>query len=363
MFSRTLRAGTLAVALAATTVVNPYATAIATPTDSVPAAVTTEASTDLDAAVRDAAEKQQAYDAALVRLSTVKTEQAQAIKDAEARLAALEDEFNAAEAADSAKADELRADRARLIALEQERQAQGDYAGARDARRQAWKRYDELVYLRYEIRVRDIRYHQDLKSLQTELDEAQQPVKTAESEAKAAREAWVAAGERVEQLRNQDAAPEHPADPELPALNNDHGPRPYVVDIDEATVANEFFRDTLWTGTHLQLTVMTIPPGGEIGAEIHNGHDQFIRLESGSLHAMLGKSPEELEVDEVIHEDWAAFIPSGTWHNFVNESDEPAKLYSIYAGPEHAPGTRHETKADADQAEADAQKIEESVTP
>ena len=131
MFSRTLRAGTLAVALAATTVVNPYATAIATPTDSVSAAVTTEASTDLDAAVRDAAEKQQAYDAALVRLSTVKTEQAQAIKDAEARLAALEDEFNAAEAADSAKADELRADRARLIALEQERQAQGDYAGAR----------------------------------------------------------------------------------------------------------------------------------------------------------------------------------------------------------------------------------------
>ena len=128
----------------------------------------------------------------------------------------------------------------------------------------------------------------------------------------------------------------------------DNGPNPYVVDIERATLDNEAFRDTLWTGKNLQLTVMTIPAGGEIGAEIHDDHDQFLRLEEGELRAKIGPSEDELDVDEVITADWAAFVPAGKWHNFVNESDKPAKLYSIYAPPEHKPGTRHETKADAD---------------
>ena len=131
-------------------------------------------------------------------------------------------------------------------------------------------------------------------------------------------------------------------------IGNDHGPNPYVVDIEKATLDNEAFRDTLWTGKYLQLTVMTIPPGGEIGAEIHDGHDQFLRLEEGELRAMIGASETDLEVDQVVGADWAAFVPGGKWHNFVNESDAPAKLYSIYAPPEHKPGTHHETKAEAD---------------
>ena len=90
------------------------------------------------------------------------------------------------------------------------------------------------------------------------------------------------------------------------------------------------------------------PAGGEIGAEIHGDHDQFLRLEEGELRAKIGPSEDELDVDEVITADWAAFVPAGKWHNFVNESDAPAKLYSIYAPPEHEPGTRHETKAEAD---------------
>ena len=95
--------------------------------------------------------------------------------------------------------------------------------------------------------------------------------------------------------------------------------------------------------THKALTA-----AAKIGAEIHDDHDQFLRLEEGELRAQIGPSEDNLEVDEVIKADWAAFVPAGKWHNFVNESDAPAKLYSIYAPPEHAPGTRHETKAEAD---------------
>ena len=121
----------------------------------------------------------------------------------------------------------------------------------------------------------------------------------------------------------------------------DKGPNPYVLD-------NEAFRGTLWTGPNMQLTVMTIPAGGEIGAEIHGDHDQFLRLEEGELRAKIGPSEDDLEIDQVISADWAAFVPAGKWHNFLNESDAPAKLYSIYAPAEHKPGTRHETKEDAD---------------
>ncbi|MDY5786077.1 MULTISPECIES: cupin domain-containing protein [unclassified Corynebacterium] len=131
-------------------------------------------------------------------------------------------------------------------------------------------------------------------------------------------------------------------------LRTDHGPNPFVMNIEEATVGNDAFRDTLWTGSHLQLTVMSIPPGGEIGAEIHEGHDQFLRVEAGELRAMIGKSETDLEVDRTVKHDDAIFVPSGAWHNFVNEGDEPAKVYSIYSPPEHTPGTFHETKADAD---------------
>lgn len=128
----------------------------------------------------------------------------------------------------------------------------------------------------------------------------------------------------------------------------DKGPNPYVLDIEQATLDNEAFRDTLWTGPNMQLTVMTIPAGGEIGAEIHGDHDQFLRLEEGELRAKIGPSEDDLEIDQVISADWAAFVPAGKWHNFLNESDAPAKLYSIYAPAEHKPGTRHETKEDAD---------------
>lgn len=131
-------------------------------------------------------------------------------------------------------------------------------------------------------------------------------------------------------------------------LRHDHGPNPYVLDIEKATLDNENFRDTLWTGKFLQMTVMSIPSGGEIGAEIHDDHDQFLRIEAGQGHVMIGESEDNLDIDQVVSDDWAIFVPAGKWHNVVNEGEEELKVYSIYAAPDHVPGTIHATKEDAD---------------
>ncbi|WP_257202225.1 cupin domain-containing protein [Corynebacterium cystitidis] len=131
-------------------------------------------------------------------------------------------------------------------------------------------------------------------------------------------------------------------------LRTDHGPNPYVLDIEDVTKRNDAFRDTLWTGQFLQMTVMSIPVGGEIGAEVHDDHDQFLRLEGGKGRVMIGESENNLEIDQVVEDDFAVFVPAGKWHNLVNEGEEPVKLYSIYAAPDHVKGTFHQTKEDAD---------------
>lgn len=128
----------------------------------------------------------------------------------------------------------------------------------------------------------------------------------------------------------------------------DHGPNPYVLNIEEATLDNENFRTTEWTGEFLQMTLMSIPVGGDIGLELHSNTDQFLRLEQGRGRVQMGPSPEELTFDEEVEADWAVFVPSGVWHNVTNIGDELMKVYSIYAPPHHAPGTVHATQADAD---------------
>ncbi len=127
----------------------------------------------------------------------------------------------------------------------------------------------------------------------------------------------------------------------------------YVDDIERATLDNEHFREALFTGSQLQLTVMTIPPGGEVGLEKHDGLDQFIRIESGSATVTFGPSEDQVDETHEVGDDWAVIIPGGTWHNVVNSGDEPLKLYSLYSPPEHPAGTIHETKADSDAAEHD----------
>lgn len=130
----------------------------------------------------------------------------------------------------------------------------------------------------------------------------------------------------------------------------DHGPEPFVVNIEQAACRNRNFRTALWTGHHLQLTLMCIPVGGEIGLEIHPDTDQFLRVEGGSGIVRMGFRKEQLQFQRRIGAGDAVFVPAGTWHNLINTGRCPLKLYSIYAPPKHPRGTVHRTKAIADAA-------------
>lgn len=131
----------------------------------------------------------------------------------------------------------------------------------------------------------------------------------------------------------------------------DYGPEPFAVNINEASKQNDTFRTALWTGKHLQVTLMSINVGDEIGLENHPNLDQFIRIEEGEGIVKMGNTKENLDFQENVYDDFAFVIPAGKWHNLINTGDVPLKLYSIYAPPQHPRGTVHETKADAMAAE------------
>jgi mannose-6-phosphate isomerase-like protein (cupin superfamily) len=128
----------------------------------------------------------------------------------------------------------------------------------------------------------------------------------------------------------------------------------WVGDIERATLDNPTFRTVLFTGVNTQLTVMRLAPGEEIGLEMHDDVDQFIRVEQGTATVTLGPSQEAVAETHEVADDWAVIIPAGTWHNVVNHGDRDLRLYSLYSPPEHPDGTVHQTKADADAAEAAA---------
>lgn len=127
----------------------------------------------------------------------------------------------------------------------------------------------------------------------------------------------------------------------------DYGNQPYVVNIDSATIRNRNFRTSLWTGNYLQLTLMCINPREDIGLEVHQNLDQFIRIEEGCGLVKMGCSKDNLDYQRKVNKDYAIFIPAGTWHNLINIGSIPIKLYSIYAPPQHPFGTIHRTKRDA----------------
>lgn len=124
----------------------------------------------------------------------------------------------------------------------------------------------------------------------------------------------------------------------------DYGPAPFVVNINEAAKQNNNFRTALWTGCHLQLTLMSINVGEDIGLEIHPNIDQFLRIEQGQGLVTMGKDRNNLDFQRYVHDDYAIFIPAGTWHNLINTGNVPIKLYSIYAPPQHPHGTVHVVK-------------------
>lgn len=127
----------------------------------------------------------------------------------------------------------------------------------------------------------------------------------------------------------------------------DYGPNPFVVNINEATKQNKTYRTALWTGSHLQLTLMSIQVGGDIGLEMHPDVDQFLRIEQGQGLVRMGKRKDNLNFERNVYDDSAIFIPAGTWHNLTNTGNVPLKLYSIYAPPNHPFGTVHVTKEEA----------------
>lgn len=131
----------------------------------------------------------------------------------------------------------------------------------------------------------------------------------------------------------------------------DYGPQPFVVNIEEITKRNPTFRTALWTGKHLQLTLMSILPGEEIGLENHPNLDQFIRIEEGQGIVRMGDRQDQLDFTAHVADDFAFIIPAGKWHNLINTGNIPIKLYSIYAPPQHPFGIVHQTKADAIAAE------------
>lgn len=119
----------------------------------------------------------------------------------------------------------------------------------------------------------------------------------------------------------------------------------FNIDISEAAKENEFFRKVVSTGPNAQIVLMSIPPCGEIGAEVHDHVDQVFAFVAGEGVVVLDGNESRVGPDHVVH------VPAGVHHNVVNRGSFNLRLYTIYAPPQHADGTIHRTKAEADAAE------------
>lgn len=131
----------------------------------------------------------------------------------------------------------------------------------------------------------------------------------------------------------------------------DKGKSPAVFNLEELVIGNAAYRQTIWTGNNMQVTVMSIPVGGEIGLEAHHDVEQFLRVDKGQGKVYMGQKSDELTFVQDIEDGYSVHVPAEMYHNIVNTGTEPLQLYSIYAGPEHPFGTVHMTKAEADAAE------------
>ena len=142
----------------------------------------------------------------------------------------------------------------------------------------------------------------------------------------------------------------------------DIGPEPQSFDLEKATRDNRNYRTVAWSGRYLQMTLMSIPPGSDIGLEVHPDTDQFLRLDAGRGRAQIGPAKDQLTFDREVSDGWCVLIPAGSWHNVTNIGDEPMQVYAIYAPAHHKPGKIHTTASEA-AADSDDEPAAWSVQP
>ena len=130
----------------------------------------------------------------------------------------------------------------------------------------------------------------------------------------------------------------------------DIGPKPQSFDMEQATKANSNYRSVAWSGRYLQVTLMSIPAGGDIGLEAHPQTDQFLRLDAGHGLVQMGAAKDKLTFEQEVSDGWCVLVPAGTWHNITNTGTTPMQIYTIYAPAHHAPD---KVQATASVAEAD----------
>ena len=119
----------------------------------------------------------------------------------------------------------------------------------------------------------------------------------------------------------------------------------FVADIEDLTEDNKDFRRVLYTGKHLQLVLMALKPGEEIGEEVHADHDQFFRIEKGKGEVWIDGVRTRIKSDDAI------IVPAGARHNVINTGDKSLKLYTLYGPPDHRDGIFRTTKAEAEATE------------
>lgn len=125
----------------------------------------------------------------------------------------------------------------------------------------------------------------------------------------------------------------------------------YADNIEEKTLANEYFREVLYTGTYAQLVVMCLQPGEDIGMEVHDTVDQFFRIEMGEGKVIID------DEEHPVKDGYAVIVPAGAKHNVTNTSQTgKLKLYTVYSPPNHPQGTIHQIKAEALKAEEEEHK-------
>lgn len=129
------------------------------------------------------------------------------------------------------------------------------------------------------------------------------------------------------------------------------GDIPTLINIRAEALSNSYYRRELWTGEHLQTTVMSIPVGGEVGLERHEDFDQFLFIERGIAAVYFGDTKQGVKFAGNANPEYMIAIPAKTWHNIINDGSVPLKLCSVYAPPHHPAGTLQKTKFDSDLAD------------